>query len=373
MQSALRGAGIPLPARWLRGLLPLALALLAGGAAADRPPPRTIDELRALQPASGWTAIRELPDGPGFAAQLVAYRSAGLAVHALVATPRTPPPAGGYPVLVANHGFHPAPERYGFTAQGEDARPGDYYRPVPAAYAAHGFIVVMPDYRGHNRSEGRGYTGGFLASSYYTEDVLALLPGLDALARANRQQVFMWGHSMGGEVTLRALLATDRIRGASLWSTVSGDVWEQAYHASRRQAQADDDGSARPKPRLDALRREVSAWGPEFRTEAREPLAHLHHLRTPVLLQHAVGDASAPHAWSMRLAGELARRGLPYRFHSVAGDDHFFQGETFRQAVDRDVRFFRALMQPRPEEPTRDAGAATGQGPGTAPAREPAR
>lgn len=339
--------GLPLASACMRllilGLIAAAATLVAMAAAARTPPP-SVSELRATAFDAAWTVVRELPPGAGYRAQLVSYASSGLKLHALVATPTLPPPPGGFPVLVANHGFHPTPERYGITAAGVDSRPGDYYRPVPAAFTAAGFIVVMPDYRGHNISEGREYTGRFLASVYYSADVLALLPGLASLHQSNPRQLFMWGHSMGGEVTLRALLATDRVRGASLWSTVGGDLWERAYYYARFERLTSDDDDTQPKPPLDTLKRHIAAFGPGFDVAALEPLYHLQHLRTPLLLQHAVGDVSAPHRWSMRLAGELARRGRPYRFHSYAGDEHFFSGEAFRLAVERDVRFFRSLM-----------------------------
>lgn len=324
------------------------LALGLGSASATKPPPKSIDELRTAASATPWTLVRELPDGPGFSAQLVAYRSAGLLVHALVATPQGPVPPGGFPVLVANHGFHPQPERYGITAQGVDSRPGDYYRPVPAAYAAAGFLVVMPDYRGHNISEGREFTRGFLASAYYTEDVLALLPGLQSLPQANPQQLFMWGHSMGGEVTLRALLATQAVRGASLWSTVGGELWEQAYYYSQYENPLADDAHTRAKPSVDRLQADIQALGASFDWAAREPLRQIDRLRTPLMLQHALHDKGADHRWSMRIAGELYRRAMPYTFHTYPGEAHFFQGEQFRQAVDRDVRFFRSLLSQTP-------------------------
>jgi uncharacterized protein len=337
-------------ARLSRFLLCCLWAVGMAAAAAAKPPPRSIEELRAAPPASAWTLLRALPDGPGFTAQLVRYQSAGLNVHALVATPKAPPPPGGFPVLVANHGFHPQPERYGITAAGVDSRPGDYYRPVPAAYAAAGFLVVMPDYRGHNISEGREFTRGMLASAYYTEDVLALLPGIAGLPLANARQLFMWGHSMGGEVTLRALLATDAVRGASLWSTVGGDIWEQAYYYAQYKDLLAEDADTRAKPSVDRLLGDLRELGGPYDWAAREPLRQIDRLRTPLMLQHAVGDAGADHRWSMRIAGELYRRGLPYRFHSYPGNEHFFTGEQFRLAVERDVQFFRSLLG---EQPTR--------------------
>ena len=72
----------------------------------------------------------------------------------MVAVPQTDRPPSGFPVLIANHGTHPDPPRYGYTGDGVDSRPGDYYRPIPELFTAQGFLVVMPDYRGHNDSEG---------------------------------------------------------------------------------------------------------------------------------------------------------------------------------------------------------------------------
>ena len=47
----------------------------------------------------------------------------------------------------------------------------------------------MPDYRGHNISEGIDFTTGFLATNYYTVDVLALLSALAGLDDADLNQL----------------------------------------------------------------------------------------------------------------------------------------------------------------------------------------
>jgi dipeptidyl aminopeptidase/acylaminoacyl peptidase len=245
---------------------------------------------------------------------------------------------------VANHGTHPNPPKYGVTAGGVDSRPGDYYRPIPELYTSAGFIVVMPDYRGHNTSEGLEYARGFLASAYYTEDVLALLSALRGIDHADPDSVFMWGHSLGAEVTLRALLASDIVKGASLWSSVGGDIWDQAYYYARYQNREAVDGSTVEKPAIDGLKRDIASLGEPYDWTTREPLRSLRYLRTPVILHHAIGDTGAKYEWSERLAGELYLAGLPYVFHTYPGSDHFFQGQARDEAVARDVAFFRSLM-----------------------------
>ncbi len=322
----------------------IAVASLVAAGAVAKPPPLTIDELRAKTFDTRLEWVRDVEGGDSFDAQLVAYVSAGLTIHALVATPRHGHRDGGFPVLVANHGHHPDPPRYGITADGIDWRPGDYYRSIPELFAAQGFLVVMPDYRGHSDSEGVEYTDGMLESLYYTEDVLALVAALGDIADADLGNVFMWGHSMGGEVTLRALLATDVVKGASLWSSVGGEIWDQAYYYSRYENPLAVDGAAYPKTVIDKLREDADSLDGTFDWHRSEPLRHLEHLAAPIIIHHAIGDRGAAYVWSARLAKELYLRSHHYEFHSYPGDDHLFKGTDLEIAVGRDSAFFQSLM-----------------------------
>ena len=281
--------------------------------------------------------------GAGFDATLVRYESAGLTLHAMVARPQAQQPDGGWPVLIANHGHHPEPKKYGITAEGKDHRPGDYYRRIPELFVARGYLVVMPDYRGHNNSEGFEYTHGLLESPYYTEDVLNLLAGLDDIEGANLDRIFMWGHSMGGEVTLRALLATDKIKAASMWSSVGGSLWDQAYYYSRYEDPMAPDSSETNKSVVTRLRGRIADLDGDFHVESVDPLAHLDHLQTPIIIQHAVGDRGAAYKWSERLAKALYLQGKRYEFWSYNGDSHLFDDDDMKLAVERDHEFFRTV------------------------------
>lgn len=327
-----------------RAVLTVCLMLVSATACA-KPSPKSITDLRNEQRDVSLALVGSIDGGQGFTAQLYAYDSAGLKVHTLVAVPDSAAPEDGYPVVIANHGHHPEPKQYGISADGRDRRPGDYYRRIPELFAAKGFMVVMPDYRGHSNSEGFEFTEGMLESRYYTEDVLNLIAGLDALTQADPDNVFMWGHSMGSEVTLRALLATKRINAASMWSAVGGDIWDQSYYYSRYEDPAAFDSNEISKPVIERLRNKIEALEGEFDYRDSEPLMHLDHLDTPIIIQHAMGDRSAPFKWSERLAKELYLRGKAYEFWSYPGDDHLFQAATMEQAADRDERFFKKFMK----------------------------
>ncbi len=318
-------------------------------AACAKPAPKSIAALRAAERNVALLEVADVAGGQGYSAKLYRYQSAGLRVHALVARPAAPAPKGGWPVLIANHGHHPEPQKYGITADGKNHRPGDYYRRIPALFVAHGYLVVMPDYRGHNNSEGFEFTEGMLESAYYTEDVLNLIAGLDTLDGIDPERLFMWGHSMGGEVTLRALLATDRIKAASMWSSVGGDIWDQAYYYSRYSEPAAADSNDTDKHAITQLRDRIAHLDGGFDAASVEPYRYLDDLETPLIIQHSIGDRGAAYKWSEQLAKELYMRGKTYRFWSFPGDRHLFSDEDMVVAADRDAAFFARQVDPNRE------------------------
>jgi dipeptidyl aminopeptidase/acylaminoacyl peptidase len=324
------------------------LVLIAASAGAcAKPPPISIDALRDANREVTLSEVGEFEGGVGYSAMLYQYVSAGLKVHAMVARPDVDAPEGGFPVVIFNHGHHPEPPKYGITAEGKNHRPGDYYRSIPELFVARGYLVVVPDYRGHNNSEGFEFTDGMLESAYYTEDVLNLIAGLHDIEGVNHEQLFMMGHSVGGEVTLRTLLATDKVKAASMWSSVGGDIWDQSYYYSRYSEPAAPDSSETDKQVVTRLRGRIAELDGDFDYDSVEPHLHMEHLQTPVIIQHSVGDRSAAYKWSEKLAKELYVRGKRYEFWSVPGDKHLFSWEDMEKATDRDVAFFRSVLQTR--------------------------
>ena len=154
----------------------------------------------------------------------------------------------------------------------------------------------------------------------------------------------MWGHSMGGDVTLRTLLATRLVKGASLWSSVGGDLWDQAWYYSRYEDPTAPDSSDMEKPVVTRLRGRIAALDGPFDTDSVDPYRHLDDLETPLIIQHAVGDKAAAYRWSERLARELYLRGKRYEFWSYPGDRHLFHDANMELAADRDSAFFAALV-----------------------------
>ncbi len=223
-------------------------------------------------------------------------------------------------------------------------RPGDYYRDVPTAFARRGFLVVAPDYRGHNDSQGVQFTKGLLEAYWYSRDSVAAFRALPSLPRADASRVFMWGHSMGGEVTLRAVLALGKeLLGATIWSSTAGDPWQRAMYHSLVSESADIDVST-PKQQIEALENWVDELPFEFEPWQGDPTGFVHEMDVPLAIHHSIRDTEIPYSRSVALVSKLDRYGKDYRFHGYDSDNHMFRDERFVLAIDRDVEFFRNLL-----------------------------
>ncbi len=269
---------------------------------ADLEPPLSVQALANLQVDARLTRAGALQGSSRFSAYLVSYYHAGLKLHAMVAVPASAMPAQGYPVVIAAHGYVPDPKKYGITRDGTDSRPGDYYRSVPGLFASRGFLVVLPDYRGHNSSEGFAYIDpqDEHSISYYAEDVVALLSALEDLQHADLRHVFMWSHSMGGPVALRAMLATDRVKASSFWATMKMD----------------------------------------------ELMPHLAGVSGPVAIHHSIEDETTDYTNSLEFGAALEAIGREFTLYSYHGAHHYLDEVARELAADRDALLFRSLIDP---------------------------
>jgi hypothetical protein len=140
------------------------------------------------------------------------------------------------------------------------------------------------------------------------------------------------------------LLVDGSIRGASLWSPVGGNLWEQAYHYSWYYSDDGTDSRDTPKAQMEQLVRDIDNLGFPYDPDSSEPGQFLQFLDTPIVVHHAKDDGEVPYIWSELLATKLELQNKTYTFYSYESDKHFFKDELQAIAVARDVAFFRSLM-----------------------------
>ncbi len=161
-------------------------------------------------PGSNITIEETLEPGANYYRYIAWYKSEGLRIYGLLTVPYGDMPASGWPAIVFNHGYID-PQVY---------RTTERYIAYVDSLARHGYIVFKIDYRGHDRSEGEA--SGAYGDPGYTTDVLNAVSSLQAFPQVDAQRIGMWGHSMGGFLTLRAMVISKDIKAGVIWAGVVG-------------------------------------------------------------------------------------------------------------------------------------------------------
>ena len=334
---------------WKRVLFTSALIVVLGDVVAEDQSRSRVDgevsvsALRAKEFSAVLMFEKHLYAKDAINGDLYSYLSDGLKIYALVNTPNRTVPDGGFPVLIYGHGFHPEPRKYGITNEGVVSRPGDYYRGIPERYAREGYLVITPDYRGHNISEGFEYTErNSLSSSYYASDVLHLISAIKALPNANSNRILYVGHSMGADVGLKAMLANNKIKAASLWSPAIGSTAQRALYYGRYYD--DDKNVGVDKQKLTEYRKNIedvyTNLPHAISAKDVDAINHLQYLSTPLIIHHARGDRSAPYQWAENLVVEMHALEKEFLFFAYDSNDHLFTGKNLDRAFERDLAFF---------------------------------
>lgn len=299
--------------------------------------PLSIEAMRKKDyPGSHLVIEQTLEDGSNYHQYIASYKSEGLKIYGLLTVPMgNNPPAGGWPAIIFNHGYIP-PEQY---------RTTEKYTAYVDAFARSGYIVFKPDYRGFGNSEGE--PEGAYYSPAYTTDVLNALSSLKKYPDVNPNKIGMWGHSMGGNITLRAMVVSPDIKAGVIWAGVVGtydelmNKWHRAspWTPSEREIQS----------HITSIRQNlVQKYGtpqqnPNF-WNSIDPRFHLSDISGPLQLHQGLADQEVPPLFSQSLKSDLEKLGKPVELYIYPDSDHNLS-QDLDLALQRSVDFFNKYLK----------------------------
>jgi len=296
------------------------------------PHPMSIAAARLTDyPGSEITIEQELDPGVNYRRYYASYLSEGLRIYALLTVPNGDPPEGGWPAIVFNHGYIP-PQVYVTTER---------YIAYVDWLARNGYIVFRIDYRGHDRSEGQA-TGAYGSPGYQT-DVLNAVASIKAYPLANPEKIGMWGHSMGGFLTLRAMVISPDVKVGVIWAGVVGSYPDMVTRWRRTGI------TPTPPPTARGWR---SGWveaysapdeNPEFWSSVSAN-SFLADLSGPLQLHHGTADTDVPIEFSETLAQQVADAGKVVELYTYPGDNHNI-ANSFGVAMGRTIQFFDRYLK----------------------------
>lgn len=289
--------------------------------------PLSIEYMRQqTYPGSGITIEQTLPSGSNYNQYIASYKSDGLKIYALLTVPQGLKPKNGWPVIIFNHGYIP-PNQY---------RTTERYVAYIDAFARNGYIVFKPDYRGHGNSEGKA-EGGY-GSNAYTIDVLNALASLKKYKEADLNRIGMWGHSMGGGITLRSMVISKDIKAGVIWAGVVGSYSDLLNNWRRRSVPRDA-----PHWATSWRQRLIDQYGePSKNPELWNSISansYVEDISGPIQLHHAKDDSHVPFIFSEKLNLQLKETSKNVEFYTYEGDDHNLTN-SFDAAMERSIESF---------------------------------
>ncbi len=304
-------------------------------------------EIKAMRqreyPGSDVVIEKTLTPASKYDQYISSYMSDGLKIYALLTVPKGRKPENGWPVILFNHGYIP-PDQYKTTER---------YVSYVDAFAKNGYIVFKPDYRGNGNSEGQP-EGAYYSPAYTVDDLNALSSvkklkdpstGLEPIADVNK--IGVWGHSMGGNITLRDLVVnTHAIKAAVIWGGVVGSYDDLMNNWQRRV-------SYHPGPRELALRNnyrknlidqyKTPSENPVF-WNSIDPTNFTSDITAPVQLNVGGADEEVPVAFSESLYNKMKNEGKAVEYYVYPGSDHNIK-QDFSLAMKRSVEFFDKYLK----------------------------
>lgn len=299
--------------------------------------PLSIQAMRNKKyPGSGIKIEQTLSPGSNYNQYIISYNSENLKIYALLTVPIGEKPKTGWPVIIFNHGYIP-PEQYKTTER---------YVSYVDAFARDGFIVLKPDYRGNGNSEGQ--PEGAYYSPAYAADVLNALSSVKRYKDADSSRIGMWGHSMGGNITLRDLVVdTKNIKAAVIWGGVVGSYDDLM---NRWQRKVRFQPSQRELALRNTYRKKITdTYGtpennPKF-WDTVDPTKYISDINTPIQLHTGGDDEEVPVQFSVNLKDSLEKLGKTVEYYNYPGGDHNISSPNFELAMQRSVKFFDKYLK----------------------------
>lgn len=267
-----------------------------------------IENLRQREYKSSTITIENTITNNGiYTGYIIFYISDELKIYGRMNVPNGDPPAGGFPVIILNHGYF---NQSSFTS-------GDGTQTMADILARNGYLTLASDYRGFGKSE-NDEQGSRGHNPNYAIDVLNLIASVGNIDKADPDNIGIWGHSMGGEVSLRTIEATDSVKAVVLWApTSTNQSANSAFYrgsSSQNEEEAHNDGD-------------------------------LQYINTPISLHQGLSDVEVNPEWSKELNEDLQKLGKQIEYFEYESQDHNFRNLGWDEISKRTIEFFNSYLK----------------------------
>jgi dienelactone hydrolase len=225
---------------------------------------------------------------------------------------------GTFPLVILFRGFVDA-ETY-FIGQGT--------KPAAEYFAQNGYMTIAPDFFGYGDSDQQ--VNDVFESRFQTvTTAMTLIKSTPSVQDWDGKNLFIWGHSNGGQIALTTLEITQKEYPTVLWAPVSKPF---PYSILFFTDSPGDYGKS--------LRKVLSAFEQYYDSDLYSIHKYFDRIKAPISLHQGTKDENVPQAWSDLLNTTLKELNVDIKYNLYPGNDHNMR-PNWNQAAGNSLEFFR--------------------------------
>jgi dipeptidyl aminopeptidase/acylaminoacyl peptidase len=233
-----------------------------------------------------------------------------------------PTEKGGYPIIVMFRGY----------VDQEIYETGIGTRKSAAVFAQNGFITIAPDFLGYADSDIQAENIFESRFQTYTA-ALSILRSLDSIPDWDGINIFLWGHSNGGQIALTVLEITGNNYPTVLWAPVTKSFpYSILYYTD----ESEDKGKY--------IRRELAKFENLYDVEQYSIDNYLERINAPIQLHQGTSDNAVPLGWTNEFADVLNDLEKEISYYTYPGANHNMI-PAWDTVVGRNLVFFSKYLE----------------------------
>lgn len=232
-------------------------------------------------------------------------------------------PAGDqkYPIVIMLRGY----------IDQELYKTGDGTRNASGVLSENGFITVAPDFLGYGGSDSE--SADIFETRFQTYvTVLSLIESLNQISAWDAENLFMWGHSNGGQIAVTILETMSKNIPTTLWAPVTKQFpYSILYYTDN----SVDGGKL--------IRRELAKFEENYDTDMYSLTKYIENINSPLQVHQGAIDDAVPVSWTDEFVDKLNDLEKDVTYHKYPGVDHNMR-PIWDKVVERDLEFFNSFI-----------------------------
>lgn len=230
-----------------------------------------------------------------------------------------PKSEGKFPVIVMFRGF----------VSQESYLTGTGTKPSAKVFAENGFITVAPDFLGYGDSDKEA--SDIFESRFQTYVTAAVtLKSTGSIEKWDGKNIFIWGHSNGGQIAITTLEITGVDYPTVLWAPVGRPFPASILYYID---EAEDGGKY--------LIGQLADFGNTYDAKVYSLTNYLDKIKAPIQINQGTGDTAVPFWWSDDLVKRLKSNDIDVAYKKYPGADHNMV-PSWNAAVENSLLFFNS-------------------------------